>query len=104
YPGANNDINSPAKLRQYLFLPRSGAAPERGGIMQIAFRDFRHRPFDSQLMGRGLGTTWLNSDPHVTPPQGLGVYSLTTQEQTSSVWLSRLLTEGGLLGVAACLA
>jgi hypothetical protein len=101
YPGSNNDINSVAKLRQYLFLPQSGSAPERGGIMELAVKDFSNRPFDSKLLGRGMGSSWLNADPHVLPPQGLGEFTLSPQQQTSSLWLSRMLTEAGVFGIAA---
>jgi hypothetical protein len=102
YPGVTEDINSVAKLRDYLFLntANSGPTPERGAQIELAVSEFKRFTVDEALLGRGVGYTWLESDPHFASSQDFPVI-LKPQEFANSVWIPRALLEGGLLGMAA---
>jgi hypothetical protein len=102
YPGVTRDINSIQKIRDYLFLPQSGINPERAGQLEAAVQSV-DKGFETAALGEGLGTTDLNSDPHVVIAGDLPV-AIKREQFTGSVWTPRILVEAGVLGVLAFLA
>lgn len=102
YPGVTRDINSIQKIRDYLFLPQSGVNPERAGQLEAAVNSV-DKGFETAALGEGLGSTDLNSDPHVVSTGDLPV-AIKREQFTNSVWTPRILVEAGALGVLAFLA
>jgi hypothetical protein len=102
YPGVTQDINSVGKLRDYLFLntANSGPTPERGAQLELSLGEFKRYDLGDGLLGRGAGYTWLESEPHFDSSTDYPIV-LAPQEFANSVWVPRVLLEGGLLGVLA---
>jgi hypothetical protein len=102
YPGATARLQTPSEVRTYLLQPHPGGAlPQRGLQVKLAIDHASAGGLGTALFGRGLGVTWptyggrlnTSSDPNVLAP------FLTPEQQTGGVWVSRILTELGWVGV-----
>jgi hypothetical protein len=100
YPGVNEEISTPAKIENYLFNRNSGNAQERGGQLNTALSIATRDGLGQLLLGEGPGITWVNADPHL-PLSPDSPYTLTSEQNTSGIWIGRVIVEAGLLGVIA---
>jgi hypothetical protein len=104
YPGVTSDINSVQKVSDYLFLPNNGPNPERAAQLSLAVHEVgASGGVETVLLGKGVGTTWLSSDPHLVTSANDPLV-LKSEQFTNSVWSPHLLVEAGVLGFVAFLA
>lgn len=76
--------------------------PGRARQLELAFDISTSGGFDRALLGRGIGTTRFKSEGVLHPTTGEPAATIDRRTQkTNGVWVPRILTETGFLGVTA---
>jgi hypothetical protein len=104
YPGANTHLRSAESVKSLLSDtgPSSGTLPNRGAQLRIAVDQSLGRGVDGALLGAGLGTTRFGADATFETPKSDPLV-IGIEQRTNGVWVPRLISEAGYIGVAAFL-
>lgn len=103
YSQSTDRVGSPTAIVEYLTEDASGRAPRQGAQLIGSIEGLGDRGVGDKLMGRGVGTTSFDADPHVVARPGASSAPLFLRPEVDfgTVWLPRLITESGLIGLAA---